>query len=149
MSTAKIGWGARIAILYLGFMGLIIALVTMSMKQDFDLVSDQYYQEELAYQHTIDANKNGAALSAPVTITASAANVVIDFPAEFAGAGITGSAYFYSPVTSKFDRTFSISVNGNTMSIPKSSLQNARYTVKLNWVAGGKAYYQETDLNLH
>jgi hypothetical protein len=148
MSTAKIGWGTRIAILYGGFVVLMVSLVTMSMKQDFSLVSDDYYQQELAYQNTIDASRNRSALSAPATVSAYTKEVVIGFPAEFAGSSITGTVHFYSPVATKLDRKFDIAASDNVMHIVREDLVNGRYIVKLSWVAAGTTYYQETDLNL-
>ncbi|MBW7914094.1 MAG: FixH family protein [Taibaiella sp.] len=71
MSTMKFGWGSRIALLYGGFVVLIAALVTGSMRQDFDLVADDYYQQEIAYQNVLDAGKNQSALSAPVRVYAN------------------------------------------------------------------------------
>ena len=148
MSTAKIGWGTRIAILYGGFMVLIISLVTLSMKQNFSLVSDKYYSEELAYQSTIDASKNSSALSSPVNITAYAKEIVVRFPEEFGDKSISGTVHFYSPVATNLDRKFDIAADDNTMHIERQQLVNGRYIVKLSWMSEGKTYYQETDLNL-
>ena len=61
-------WGARIALLYGGFVVLIVVLVTKSMREDFDLVSADYYNKELAYQNVIEAAKEQATLSEPVKV---------------------------------------------------------------------------------
>lgn len=148
MSTVKIGWGTRIAILYGGFVILIASLVTLSMKQDFSLVSDDYYKEELAYQSTIDASKNSSMLSEPANISVYKKEIVVRFPAEFAGKNIEGTAHFYSPVATSLDRKFEIKASDNTMHIERKEMASGRYIVKLSWAADGKTYYQETNLNL-
>jgi nitrogen fixation protein FixH len=143
-----LGWGWRIGLLYGGFVALILTLVVGSSRQHFDLVSKNYYEEEVSYQKVIDAGKNQAALSAPISIQADEANVTIAFPPEFKEKVITGEIKFYSPLNSKWDRDFKIEPTGNSISIPKDKLAHTRYTVKINCTVEGNNYYQQTDLNL-
>lgn len=148
MSTVNIGWGTRIAVLYGGFVIMMVTLVTLSIKQDFSLVSDEYYKEELAYQNTIDASRNSSALSEPATVSAYTKEVVVRFPQEFAGNSVAGTVHFYSPVATALDRKFDILLSNNSMHIDRQQLAGSRYVVKLSWKANDKTYYQETDLNL-
>lgn len=149
MSVMKINWGAKIALLYGGFVALIVILVAGSMRQDFDLVAPDYYSQEIKYQQVIDAGKNQAALSAPVSVHANETMVSIDFPAEFANKTLTGGIQFYSPVNAAWDKSVKLDITGNNISIPCSELHATTYTIKINWEADGKKYYQETSLNLH
>lgn len=148
MTTMKIGWGTRIAFLYGGFVVLIAMLVTGSMRQDYDLVSNDYYQQELEYQKKIDAGKNQAALSAPVHLHANNANVILKFPGEFIGKRLSGTVQFYSPADATFDKSFEISADSNSMYVSRHDLYKASYKVKINWQADGKSYYQESAINL-
>ena len=149
MSVMKISWGTRIAILYSGFVALIVILVAGSMRQDFDLVAPDYYGQEIKYQQVIDAGKNQSALSAPAIIHANAETVTIDFPAEFSGKTISGNIHFYSAVNAAWDKVVSIDVKSNSIAVPRAQLHNTTYKVKLRWNSDDKEYYQETDLNLH
>lgn len=148
MSTKKFGWGGRIALLYGGFVLLIAALVTGSMRQDFDLVSDDYYAQELAYQDVLDAGKNQSELSAPVSIYANATDVVVEFPGEFKGKTINGNVHFYSPIEDAWDKKVKLENATAVISVPRSELQNTKYKIKLAWEVEGKKYYQESDINL-
>lgn len=145
----KIGWGWKIAILYGGFVAIIVTLVVGSSRQSFDLVSKDYYKEEIAYQQVIDASKNQSALSEPMAIHANAQAVVIDFPAEFKDKALSGNVQFYSPVNSQWDRNFSLTKEGNSVSIDRAKLQNTRYKLKISCQVDGKNYYQESELYLH
>ncbi len=40
-------WGYRVALLYISFAGLIIFLVTKSVNEKVDLVTPDYYAQEL------------------------------------------------------------------------------------------------------
>ncbi len=144
----KINWGAKIALLYGGFVVLIMALVIGSMKQDISLVSDDYYEQELAYQDVIDASKNQATLSEPVRIQTEEANVAIQFPKEMEAVAKNGSVYFYSPINKLWDYKTTFSNTENRIAVSRKELTNTRYVVKLTWEADGKKYYQESDVTL-
>lgn len=149
MSTIKLGWGCRIAVLYGGFVILIVALVTGSMRQDFQLVSTDYYGDEIRYQEVIDAGKNQAALSAPVAIVADANTVNIELPQEFAGVPVTGEVHFYSPVNADWDKVIDMNTSNKILSIPRTQLHTTRYKVKITWNANNKQYYQESEIALN
>lgn len=149
MSAIKMGWGLRIGILYGGFVILIATLVTLSMKQDFQLVSRDYYQKELKYQEVIDAGKNQAALTAPALVNVQQSQVQILLPEEFRGKSVTGSVEFYAAANAQWDKKLPISTSDNTILIPRADLQPTSYTVKMSWEAEGKKYYQENKINLH
>ena len=145
----KINWGWKIAILYSGFVVLILGLVIASNRQHFDLVSKDYYEEEIAYQKVIDAGKNQSALSQPLSIHANETAVTIDFPEEFKSKLLTGKIQFYSPVDAQWDRNFNIDAHNNSVTIARSGLHNTRYTIKISCTVDGKNYYQESEIMLH
>ena len=145
----KIGWGWKIALMYGGFVVLIMALVIASSRQHFDLVSKNYYDAELGYQKVIDAGKNQSALSAAINVHANATAVSLDLPPEFSGKQVSGDIEFYSPVNAEWDRNFKLSAQNNSITINRSSLQNTKYVIKINCVVEGKSYYQESEILLH
>ena len=59
-------WGWKITILYLGFVGMILTFVIASTQQDFHLVSEDYYAEEIAYQTRIDQTAAAQSLRDPL-----------------------------------------------------------------------------------
>ena len=146
--TTKIGWGTRIALLYGGFITLIAILIVGSMRQDFDLVSKDYYAEEIAYQNTIDAGKNQAALSAPAAVAIEANTISILFPAEFKEKVVHADLHFYSPVSASLDRKFTMETGTGAVTLSRSELKKEHYKLKMNWESEGKKYYQETDIDL-
>ncbi len=150
MSTLKMNWGAKIAVLYIGFVVLIATLVFLSMKQDFQLVASDYYQQEIKYQEVIDAVKNQSTLSAPVGITASKDAVTLSLPGEFTGKAVTGTVDFYAAAKSEWDASFDLSaLQHNNLVVPRSRLHPTTYSVKIRWQSEGKTYYQESKLNLN
>jgi len=145
----KIGWGWKIAILYSGFVIMILCLVIAANHQHFDLVSKDYYEEEIAYQKVLDAGKNQSALSHPLNIHADGKSVTIDFPDEFKSKVLSGDIQFYAPVNAEWDRNFKINAQDNSVTILRSALHDTRYTVKISCTVDGKNYYQESEILLH
>lgn len=148
MSTVKMSWGTRIALLYGGFVVLIVTLVASSMRQSFDLVAPDYYGQEIKYQEVIDAGKNQSALSAPVSLQVAPSNITVNFPAEFKDKALAGTILFYSPVHAAWDKEIAIAATNNTMEIARNVLPGNYYKVKLKWEADGKTYYQESEVSL-
>jgi hypothetical protein len=148
MSTIKINWGTKIAIGYIAFVGLIASLVIGTMKQRTDLVSSNYYEQELKYQDKIDAGKHQSELSAPISFIVEDTRVVLEFPRELNGKEITGTVQFYSPVQSNWDKTISIKASNNIFPVSRPVLHRTKYIVKVDWVTEGKNYYQESTLDL-
>lgn len=145
----KIGWGWKIAVLYSGFAAMIVLLVVLSTRQHFDLVSTDYYKDEIAYQKVLDASHNQAGLAGSLDVHANGQSVTIEFPAEFKDKVVHGDVTFYSAVNQEWDRSFPISANHNSMAIPREKLKNTSYTVKVTYSVDGKDYYQESHLYLH
>ncbi len=148
MSTIKINWGARVALLYIGFVALIITLVYRSMNEDFDLVTKDYYGEEIRYQEVIDAGKNQAALSAPVGFSQAGDEVEVHFPQEFIGKEMKGSVQFYAAVNAQWDKTFELHIQDARATVSVAGMQPATYTLKLKWEEGETPYYQETKFTI-
>ena len=68
-------WGTRIIIMYVGFVALIITLVVVSMRQQVDLVTPDYYAKELKYQTNIDKTKNYNELKTSLKCTIQSENI--------------------------------------------------------------------------
>ena len=145
----KLSWGWRIEILYSLFVLFMSTLVIASNHQHFDLVSKDYYEDEIAYQKVIDAGKNQSNLSQSLVIHADGRSVTIDFPKEFEGKAISGSVKFYCPVNGDWDRDFRISAVGNSFVVPRNALHDSRYTIKISCVVDSESYYQESEILLH
>ncbi|GAA4466432.1 hypothetical protein GCM10023093_20570 [Nemorincola caseinilytica] len=146
--TIKFGWGWKIALLYSSFVVMMLVLVFASTRQKFDLVSKDYYKEEIEYQKVIDAGRNQAGLSGIMTIKASDLSVEIGFPSDLAGKPVAGTVVFYSAVSKDMDRKYPIETQENKMTIDRSALQHTIYKVKVSYTVDGTNYYNEHDLDL-
>ncbi|HSU50249.1 MAG TPA: FixH family protein [Segetibacter sp.] len=141
-------WGTKLLLVFTAFALLMSTLVYMCMKQKFELVSKDYYKDELRYQDKIDGMNNANKIG-NVLIQENQENVSIQLPKEVQGLALKGQATFYCTVNSLNDRTLPLEVNDEGfMLISKTKLAKAKYLVKLNWQIGNDLYYTEKKLSV-
>lgn len=141
-------WGNKLVIVFVVFAGLIGTLVYNCTKQNFELVSKDYYNDELKYQEKIDGANNANKLTT-VALSQSPAEVTIQLPKELNGLAVNGEAWFYCVTNSKNDRRLPMLVDEEGMMvIDKAKLATARYLVKLQWKVGNHDYYNEQTIRV-
>jgi hypothetical protein len=141
-------WGNKIAVLYIGFVIMIAFLVYKSTQQNTDLVSDDYYKKEIAYQQIIDANANNKTLATNPLITHNEQFIHIQFPSTLHDQLITGTIELYNAANAKNDTSISFSTSNDSVSIALNNINKGNYTAKIQYASARINYYSETALNL-
>jgi len=137
-------WGYRVAALYISFVVMMLVLVSMAVKQDFDLVSPDYYRQEIEYQNRINKINNTQKLKEPLTfqIDDEAKQIHIQFPKSLKTP--SGKILLYRPTDSKKDVLMDVLANtDNAQSIDIAALQKGLWRIKIDWAANDVAYYNE------
>lgn len=143
----KFNWGTGIVIAFIIMIGGMITLVSIALRQDYDLVESDYYQKSVEYQKHIDQVKNTDALAEKVKFDQATDSLHLNFPRLTAVENYSGEIHFYSPVEANRDETLKLKLDaGYNQAVSLKSLKNGRYTVKIDWTANKKAYYQEQDI---
>jgi nitrogen fixation protein FixH len=146
MNNMKFNWGYKIAAVYLIFVAGILYLVVQSSRQEVDLVTPDYYAQELRYQEKIDQRKRAAGLSEPVRYSLEPGAIRIRFPKEFAGKDITGDVLLYYPADSRKDVNAAILAEGNVMTLAIPEKRSGMHVLQVSWTSGGQSYYFEENL---
>ena len=131
---------------YLVFVTGIVFLVYKASNQKFDLVTKDYYDQELKYQHVIDESANTAKLSMPLVVARSGDHLQIDFPAEMKHKRKTIDFYLYYPADAKKDFRKTMETTDNELVQPLPSAMKGQYQLKLSWEVDGIKYYFEKKL---
>lgn len=143
-------WGYRIVIAFSLFAAGILTLVIKSMNTKIDMVTQNYYAEELRYQQVIDGRRNVLALSSPVKITQPAHAVEMVFPREMWGRQLNGRVVFYRPSDAGKDMAFPLQLDGEgRLVLGRERFSKGSYRIKLQWQAGGHTYYQEEQIYIY
>ena len=142
-------WGYKIAAVYIGFVALILTLVGMAMSQRLDLVADNYYQQELEFQHKIDAREAAKNLAEPLTWNIANNVLEVSFPSQFKGMAIEGTVYFFRASDARQDRKFAIKTDDFLkQTISTEGFAKGQYRLQIDWKVNSKAYYNEGIIEL-
>lgn len=140
-------WGKKLTIVFILFAGMIIFMVVKSFQQNFDLVSDNYYEDELVYQERIDAESNAASFSNGIIFTMSPDSVILSMPADGMTGFKSGTIVFYRASDAKLDvkKDLIIDSLGHQL-FDRKQFVGGNYEVKLSWEASGKNYFHKAVL---
>ena len=141
-------WGNRLLLVF-GLFALFIGfMVYKCINTKFDLVSKDYYKDELRYQDKIDGKNNAAAIST-LTIDQKSDAVTVVFPAEQKGMKADGEIYFYCPTSENRDKHYPLSIDADgKQSINVKELGKGRFKIKITWTVSTKKFYYEKDIKI-
>ena len=144
-------WGTRIVIAYALFIILVMTMVGYAMRQDVFLVSENYYEEEIAYQEQIDRLSNTQSLKEKVKVNVDQnGHIHLQLPKSSMDAITKGSVHLYRPSDARLDQFFELKPDamGNQQFYVKD-LPHGSWKIKVSWKGGTKDYYFEQDLLLN
>jgi hypothetical protein len=139
----KFNWGTGIVIAMMLFMAFILQFVYRSVaidKYSHELVSEDYYKDELYYQQEIDKINNGNQLEQNVTFEHVKEGFLITFPQQMKASNITGIAYFQRPSNKSLDFQQEISLKDSKLLINHTNLVSGKWKVKIDWKYEDKEY---------
>jgi nitrogen fixation protein FixH len=143
-------WGIKITILYTGFAALIMTMVGLTMREQIDLVTPDYYEQELHYQDRIDAIERTRLLEEQPTWEVGKKALRLHLPASAGKQEIVGHVYFFRPSDSRLDQTIALpaAVSG-IREIPLGKLKKGVYKMQISWKQGQTDYYTEGIIQIH
>ena len=144
----KINWGHKIIFIYGAFVIGILFMVYQSSKQKFDLVENDYYAAELKYQDVIDASARAKALGGDLIVKYEMDSVKLSLPAVFNGVNVKGKAHLYYAADKQQDLSFDFETLNAFAAFKTNQQKKGNYTIKLDLVKSGVAYYYEQKIFL-
>lgn len=136
-------WGLRITILYTGFVALILTLVFTSMHSKEDLVSKDYYLQELRYEERINAIRNNNELKESITYYVQGRNVEVTCPKELLAEGASGEIVFFRPSDASKDVKLAMKFDKEGRQKIDGKLDHGLYKMQLSWQMNKKNYFKE------
>lgn len=111
-----------------------------------DLVDDNYYENELAFDSQKEEIRNYRSLQDEVNLSLQQPGVVITFPESISEVK-SGNIKFYRPDEKKYDREFALELNENHQQILSyDDFYNGLYEVSIHWEGTEKSYLFKKDL---
>ena len=150
MIKAFSNWGFRVAALYTGFILLMVFMVYQSARQRMDLVTPNYYTDELMYQARIDARNRFDALEKPMVVSLSARALHLALPKSLSNGMVKGQVLIYRPSDKALDQVCSF--QGwpySTFNLPINSLPPGRYKLECSFTQNGVGYWTEMQVDVY
>ncbi|WP_339698936.1 FixH family protein [Algoriphagus aquimarinus] len=139
-------WGKGILLTIIGFVALIMTLVVISVRMDgIELVTENYYEEEIKYQDRINQTNQASSLNKEIiSYDAQNKSVQLDLPT-----GSEAVLHLFRPSDSSLDQELAVSVTeiGKT-SVSLTQLKSGYWRVKLSWNVDGVDYYEEKKITI-
>lgn len=144
MKTNRNFWPWGIILTFVIFLSGMAWVVTIAVTHPDNLVSSNYYEQELQYQQQINATARARKSGAGIIQDTSAGKVVISLNAAELNQNLSGTVEFYRPSSPDLDHEIQLKpgVNG-TQVINVSKLATGPWLLRVKWNAGGKAYFLE------
>lgn len=137
----KWNWGTKIGLLYTAFVVFILVMVYLAFGQKFDLVTEDYYAEEMKYQSTIDNKARAENLEGNLTTGIDGPNLKIIFPQK--QTLIEGTINCFRPSDENKDFTEDFKTETGIHKIALNKFIRGKYTLKIKWREGELDFYKE------
>lgn len=143
-------WGKGITIVIISFLVGMTTLVVMAIRQDFDLVADNYYEKEINYQQQIDQQRNARLLAEQPTWQQRGDQWLLSFPASIAQQSPTGSVTFLRLSDDLLDVEVPIQLDtAGVLAVPVSRFgTKGVYELHIAWQMGGQSYYIQNEVDI-
>ena len=137
-------WGIRIIIAYAAGVCFILYFVVRSMMLNTDMVEENYYDKELAYNTHIQGVDNAKNMANPIVVSNLSSQIEISIDSVVTAGLNNGEIHFYNPASEKSDKKFKLSASTSGKYIfNKSAFNKGKYYVKISFNFHQKPYYTE------
>ena len=136
-------FGGKIVILYLSFVTLILTLVFNCYSMDVDLVSSDYYAQEINFQQKINATNNEKDLKSSITHSLNNTSITLNIDSALMSKDFNGTINFFRPSDSKKDVQLKMNFVNNEQVIDTKQLVHGAYKMQLSWTSNQKNYFKE------
>ena len=139
-------WGKGILLVIIAFVGFILTLVVISVRQDdIHLVTENYYEKEIKYQDQIEREKSAAGLDREVLVYDDQTKAVtLDLPV-----GAKGNLHLFRPSDARLDQGLGLEITeSGKITIPLQKLKSGYWRIQLTWTENGIEFYEEKKISL-
>jgi len=142
-------WGHKIIFSFIAFTIFLGVLVYKSFQSKVNLVSQDYYKQEIVFQDQINKIENELALEKSVSIVHNSRlnELLIIFPRELEVK--SASLTLYRPSDASMDRSWNLQLDQeNADKISTESLSGGLWQVQVEWSDQSNSYYKEQNIFL-
>ena len=142
-------WGHGVVIALFAFIVFILSMLFLfpSGQKNSEMVTDNYYEEELQYQDVIDAKKRADTLQEKPIYSQDTNGIKIHFPKDYNNTNTTVKFVLNRTDDQNLDIKKSTQLDPNqSFTIPSHVLSKGNYTLRLMWTKDKTDYRLDYDV---
>jgi hypothetical protein len=137
-------WPYGLITAFVLFFAGMATVVTIAVTHQENLVSDQYYENELNFQGQLDSAARAQKAGADIRYDASARSVVIALPPGQVAGKLAGTIQLYRADAPEKDRTLTLQPGSDgRQTLNVAQFATGPWLLRVNWQAAGQGYYLE------
>jgi len=129
----KLNWGTGLIIFFLIFFIWVFSFVFFAMRQNNDLVTDDYYQKGAKYTDQININQRSLTYQDSIQITTAGNQLQIALSKGLVKSADSVQVYFFRSSDKTKDLWLNFRAAESPFLIDKTQLVHGRYQVYLSW----------------
>jgi hypothetical protein len=141
----KLNWGQSIFIFLIGFLLLAIVFIVFSLRQNNDLVTNDYYEKGADYTNQMEITNRSSVFSDSIQLLNQNTNLLVRFSDSINQMTDSMHIYFYRPSDKKLDVQFWETIGPDSLIISKERFAKGRYKVQFQWIFDRNSYLVEKD----
>ena len=137
-------WPVAILAAFALFISGTVVLIVIACSNPMDLVSADYYEQELQYQARLDQLKRTGELGAQAAVdyVPAAQRITVRLPVSHLGPDLVGNIVLYRPSAARLDRQVKLSPDPHAVQhLDASDLQPGVWKVHVLWSVGKRDYF--------
>lgn len=145
----KFNWGHGIILALGSFILFILFMIFIfpNGMQNAEVISENYYEDELVYQDVIDAKKNADLLIAKPVYEQNTHGITVTFPLEIKPNDGKVNFVLFRTNDANLDVKKDVELSANhSFTIPAKILAVGSYTLKVKWTTDKKHYQIDYDV---
>ena len=142
-------WPYGIIATFVVFITGTATLVVIACTHKADLISPNYYEEEIKFQSRLDQLNRTALLSDQVNVTYDAVkqNIHISLPAGQVTPATAGRIQLYRPSATGLDRELQLQLDASGLqNVEAATLQPGLWKVRVQWTAQNHDYFADKSI---
>ena len=136
----KLNWGRSLILFFIIFFAWVLFFVLFALRQNDDLVSDDYYQKGAKYTEQIDINRRSAPYQDSIQISTTSSQIQILLSKGMAAGDDSMQVYFFRSSDKSKDLKIGFRKKDSPVLIERNKLVHGRFIVYCTWSSLNEKY---------
>ena len=136
----RLNWGKSLILFFVIFFAWVLYFVLFAIRQNDDLVSDDYYQKGAKYSEQIDINRRSAPYQDSIQISTTGSQIHIQLSKGMAAGDDSMKVFFFRSSDKTKDLKIGFRKKDSPFLLERNKLVHGRFIVYFTWSSLNEKY---------